>query len=89
MVLPWVASSRKSASRQRRAPCVLDDELVSPPEALLTAREVAASGGPATKTLANWRSLRKGPTFVRHGRFIRYPRGAYLDWLRSHQVRTR
>lgn len=29
-------------------------------------------GGLATRTLANWRSQRRGPRFIRVGRLIRY-----------------
>jgi len=48
-----------------------------------TPAEAAEYLGVARQTLANWRSLGKGPRFVRRGRLVRY---AWCDldaWLTS------
>lgn len=49
---------------------------------LLTPEQVARALGTTTKTLANWRSRRTGPSYVRIAGRIYYPRAAYdAFWL--------
>lgn len=49
---------------------------------LLTPQQVAEALGTTTKTLANWRSRRTGPSFVRIAGRVYYPRAAYdAFWL--------
>lgn len=49
---------------------------------LLTPDQVAEALGTTTKTLANWRSRRTGPSFVRVAGRVYYPRSAYdAFWL--------
>ena len=57
------------------------------PDALYTAddpvmRQIAPVG-----TLANWRSQRKGPAFVRLGKRVAYKGRDLLDWIESQTVR--
>lgn len=49
---------------------------------LLTPEQVAEALGTTTKTLANWRSRRTGPSYVRVAGRVYYPRAAYdAFWL--------
>ena len=48
----------------------------------LTPTEAAEWLGVAYRTLANWRSLGKGPAFVRDGRYVAYP----IEDLRSYRA---
>lgn len=84
----WAAKSPNVRARQARARTILDDRIPAADE-LLTAREISTDGGPAVKTLANWRALKKGPPFVRQGRFVRYVRADYLRWISEHRIPTR
>jgi predicted DNA-binding transcriptional regulator AlpA len=56
---------------------------------LLTAEEVAAITGLSVETLAQWRSQRRGPLFVKISRnFIRYWQDDLDGWLAERIVRT-
>lgn len=49
---------------------------------LLTPEQVAEALGTTTKTLANWRSRRTGPSYVRIAGRVYYSRAAYdAFWL--------
>ncbi|MCP4708446.1 MAG: helix-turn-helix domain-containing protein [Planctomycetes bacterium] len=40
-------------------------------------------------TLKQWRSLRKGPGFIKfNGRFIRYPQRELMDWIEAERAAT-
>ena len=55
----------------------------------LTEKELAELTGRSPRTLANWRSKRIGPTFVRlPGKPPLYPRDQVLAWLEQQTVRT-
>lgn len=54
---------------------------------LLTPAQAAARMATTPATLADWRYHRRGPAFVKRGRFVRY-RPADVDaWLRDATVR--
>jgi predicted DNA-binding transcriptional regulator AlpA len=54
---------------------------------LLSEQEVSEELGIARQTLANWRSLRQGPGFIKLGkRSVRYSREELLKWLEEHRV---
>ncbi len=58
--------------------------LLPGPVDLLTAEEVAALLAVSTRTLANWRVLRKGPRWIRLGeRCIRYSRADLSAFIAS------
>ncbi len=55
----------------------------------LTEQELAELTGYSTRTLANWRSKRIGPHFVRlPGKPPLYPREQALAWLQQRTVKT-
>ena len=47
---------------------------------MLTAQQVSAEIGFPTGTLAYWRTIGKGPTYVKVGRWVRYLRSDLDDW---------
>ncbi|WP_374178980.1 helix-turn-helix transcriptional regulator [Leifsonia sp. WHRI 6310E] len=49
----------------------------------MTASKVANETGFAVQTLANWRVLGKGPSFVRIGRSVRYSRDEVDRFMRG------
>lgn len=52
---------------------------------MLTTREVGRYLQVSKDALMEWRRRGIGPTFVRlHGRIIRYPRRAFMRYLRQH-----
>jgi excisionase family DNA binding protein len=51
------------------------------PRAILAPRDVAALMGLSLQTLANWRSLGKGPAWFKIGRLVRYRSEAVEAWL--------
>jgi len=51
---------------------------------LLPPKAVRDRTGLAVQTLANWRSLRVGPPWVKVGRLVRYPEDRLDDWLAEH-----
>lgn len=55
---------------------------------MLPARRVAELIGISTKTLANWRSLGKGPAGWRHvnDTLVVYPEPAVREWLKARGV---
>lgn len=56
---------------------------------LLTAEEVAAITGLSVETLAQWRSQKRGPRFVKISRnFVRYWQSDLDGWLAERIVRT-
>jgi predicted DNA-binding transcriptional regulator AlpA len=55
---------------------------------LLSDSELAQYVGKPTKTLANWRSLRIGPAYVRVGNTIRYREVDVDRWLDANTVAT-
>lgn len=52
---------------------------------LLTPEQVAEHLGMATQTLAQWRWLKKGPTFKKISNRVRYPADALERWLSDQQ----
>ena len=48
---------------------------------LLPPSAVAERVGLSKQTLANWRSLRTGPPWVKLGRLVRYPEDRLETWL--------
>jgi hypothetical protein len=58
-----------------------------PREPLATPAEVAEYLGVEEKTLANWRSLGKGPDSKFVGREIRYPWPGVEKWLKDQPAR--
>jgi predicted DNA-binding transcriptional regulator AlpA len=59
-----------------------------PMEPLLTPDQVSDILGIPAKTLANWRSARQGPEFVRIGVHVRYRRSALEKWLDEQAAET-
>lgn len=55
------------------------------PEVYLTPAEVAVKLQLSPRTLANWRSLRKGPAFIPGGR-IRYTQSTVDAWMKAQEV---
>jgi predicted DNA-binding transcriptional regulator AlpA len=56
---------------------------------LLTAEEVAEITGLSVETLAQWRSQKRGPLFVKISRnFVRYWQSDLDGWLAERIVRT-
>jgi predicted DNA-binding transcriptional regulator AlpA len=61
----------------------------SPASKLLSAKEVAEITGLSVETLAQWRSQKRGPVFVKISRnFVRYRQSDLDDWLSESIVRT-
>jgi excisionase family DNA binding protein len=52
---------------------------------LLTAKEAAALLGISHRTLAAMRLKGSGPTYVKVGWLVRYPKSKLEEWLLSHQ----
>ncbi len=50
-------------------------------QTLLTERQVAALLQISPKTLRNWRTLGKGPSWRKYGRFVRYDRQDVQLWI--------
>ncbi|MGA7878912.1 MAG: helix-turn-helix domain-containing protein [Desulfoferrobacter sp.] len=50
-------------------------------EQLFSPKQVSERTGFSTQTLANWRSLKKGPKYKKIGRLIKYPATEVFDWL--------
>ena len=58
-------------------------------EKLLSPKEVSEQTSFSIQTLANWRSLKKGPRYKKIGRMVRYPLAEVLEWLqRFHTIET-
>jgi len=45
-------------------------------------------GQPSPRTLAQWRYLGKGPSYIKVGRLVLYPLEAVLDFERMNTVRA-
>jgi hypothetical protein len=56
--------------------------------ALLSPEDMAALIGIDTRTLAVWRSMHKGPDFVRLGRAVFYRRADVLAWVELNVTNT-
>lgn len=52
---------------------------------LMTANDVADVLGLSTGTLANWRSLGMGPTYVKLGGRVRYRASGVNSWVASQE----
>jgi len=52
----------------------------------LNEKEVSELTGFALPTIRNWRFLRKGPSYIRVGRSIRYELNEVLSYMRKHSV---
>ena len=50
-------------------------------QTLLTERQVAALLQISPKTLRNWRTLAKGPSWRKYGRLVRYDRQDVQLWM--------
>ena len=61
--------------------------LVTQPE-LLTPKQVAEKLQVDVQLLNQWRSARKGPKFVKLGRFIRYKSDELQEWIDAQGVDT-
>lgn len=57
-----------------------------PGPALITERVLAEEWDLAPKTLANWRSQRTGPPYIKLRGSIRYNRRAVAEWLGEREV---
>jgi predicted site-specific integrase-resolvase len=55
---------------------------------LMTPQEVARRLRVDTKTLANWRYLGRGPSFVKDGGVVRYPADDFDAYLCQKRVQT-
>jgi predicted DNA-binding transcriptional regulator AlpA len=56
------------------------------PEELVSSEKAAEALGVKTQTLANWRSEKQGPRYVKVGRLVYYRRPDISAWLAS-QIR--
>jgi len=52
--------------------------------ALLSPGDVYDRTRIAKQTLANWRTKRTGPPYVKVGRLVRYPEDTFNAWLEEH-----
>ena len=52
----------------------------------VTEREAAIILGYQRQTLSNWRSLRRGPPYLKINRSIKYPLAELLAWRDRHRV---
>ena len=55
---------------------------------LLTPKEAGQYLKISTNTLATWRHQKRGPGFIRTGRFIKYAKEDLDDYLRKNTVKT-
>lgn len=55
---------------------------------LNSAKELAELSGMSEARLSEWRTQGIGPTYVKIGRRVMYPKEALLDYLRDHTVHT-
>ncbi|MBS4084027.1 MAG: helix-turn-helix domain-containing protein [Rhizobiales bacterium] len=56
------------------------------PEALLLEIQAAKLLNLSVKTLQAWRNRKRGPTFIRAGRAVRYRRSDILQWVEANAV---
>ncbi len=60
-----------------------------PDDAHLSAKQLSALLGPSLVTLSRWRSLGKGPPFIRLSMCsVVYPVGRYREWVRAQTYET-
>lgn len=59
-----------------------------PDDALVNPKCAAAFIDIEVATLANWRTLGKGPDFIRDGGFVRYRVGDLKQWRRRKQAKA-
>ena len=57
-------------------------------ETLYSPQQVSGITGLCTATLANWRSRREGPTWLKTGRKIWYPVADFESWMEGLKVGT-
>ena len=57
------------------------------PDTLYTANDPVMRQIAPVGTLANWRSQRKGPAYVRLGKRVAYKGADVLDWIEAQTVR--
>lgn len=55
-------------------------------EVLLRPKEVEQRFKIKVGTLANWRSQKKGPSYLKVGGRIYYPYTSLINWLKGHRV---
>lgn len=53
---------------------------------LLNEHEVASACGISVLTLRKWRSLRRGPCYLKIGSLVRYRPAAVADWIERQAV---
>jgi len=56
--------------------------------ALLSEEEAAPFVGTEPKTLANWRTMGKGPKFIRVGRKVKYHPDDVAEWVAARRVQS-
>lgn len=59
---------------------------MNPFESILTPAEIGTFLGVSEKTLAQWRSQRKGPSYHKIGGRVRYFRSDIEAWINQHKV---
>ena len=64
----------------------MQDQTFTDPDQLMNAEQAAEYLRHCSHTLANWRSLRRGPRYVRVGRRVMYRLSSLRDWLAAHEV---
>ena len=52
-------------------------------------QELATYWGMSPKTLQRWRTLRKGPEYIKFGKSVRYPLTAVVVYQTNNSIRTR
>lgn len=58
-------------------------------DAILSAKQLSALMGPSLPTLSRWRSLGRGPPFIRLSACsVGYPLGRYRQWVRAGTCET-
>lgn len=59
------------------------------PDRLLTTEEAASFLSVAPRTLMQWRTNRKGPSFKKlYGHMVRYPESALIEWVDAQKTVT-
>jgi predicted DNA-binding transcriptional regulator AlpA len=66
----------------------IDDPWLNNDDPWLKPKEAAAYLGLTPKTLRNWRSLKKGPTYAKLGGRARYRRSWLDEWWNAHPIHT-
>lgn len=63
-------------------------ETCVPSKPMLTREEVAGVLGVPRLTLAHWACQKKGPSYLKLGRIVRYPRAAVVAWLMDQAAKS-